>query len=141
MFLIFINDITTGITSHIRLFADDCIIYRPIISQNDHTIIQNYFDTLATWVQLWQMQLNIDKCYTLQFTRSPHSSSYEYTLNTQPLLNTGQQTYLGILIDRTLTWLPHIKVISAKATNMLNLLRCNLSDYSKQTKSTAYLSF
>jgi len=50
MFLIFINDITTGITYHIRLFADDCIIYRPIISQNDHTIIQNDLDTLATWL-------------------------------------------------------------------------------------------
>jgi len=27
MFLIFINDITTGITSQIHLFVDDCIIY------------------------------------------------------------------------------------------------------------------
>jgi len=64
MFLIFINDITTGITSHICLFADDCIIYRPIISQNDHTIIRNDLETLATWARLWQMQLNIDKCYS-----------------------------------------------------------------------------
>jgi len=87
-------------------YADDCIIYRPIISQNDHIIIQNDLDTLATWARLWQMQflqLNIDKCYSLQFTRSLYSSSYEYTLNSRPLLNMNQQTYLGILIDRTLT--------------------------------------
>jgi len=29
MFLIFINDVTTGITSHIQLFANECIIYQP----------------------------------------------------------------------------------------------------------------
>ena len=52
----------------------------------------------------------------------------------------SQQCYLGILIDRTLAWLPHIKVISAKAINMLNLFQRNLSDCFKQTKTTAYLS-
>ena len=61
-------------------------------------------------------------------------------MTSQPILNTSQQSYLGILIDRTLTRLPHIKVISAKATNMLNLLQRNLSDCSKQTKTNAYLS-
>ena len=30
MFLLYINDITNGLTSNIRLFADDCIIYRTI---------------------------------------------------------------------------------------------------------------
>ena len=32
MFLLYINDISETLTSHIRLFADDCIMYRPIIS-------------------------------------------------------------------------------------------------------------
>ena len=27
MFLLYINDISNNLTSHIRLFADDCIIY------------------------------------------------------------------------------------------------------------------
>ena len=29
MFLLYINDISENLTSHIRLFADDCIMYRP----------------------------------------------------------------------------------------------------------------
>ena len=31
MFLLYINDISENLTSHIRLFADDYIMYRPII--------------------------------------------------------------------------------------------------------------
>ena len=33
LFLSFINDLSSGITSKIRLFADDCLIYRPIKTQ------------------------------------------------------------------------------------------------------------
>ena len=40
-----------------------------------------------------------------------------------------------IVADKLLMWLPHIKVISAKVTNMVSLLQGNLSDY---TKTTAY---
>jgi hypothetical protein len=35
LFLIYINDITNNITSNIRLFADDCTIYRQIKTKED----------------------------------------------------------------------------------------------------------
>ena len=41
LFLIYINDITSNIHSQLRLFADDCLIYHPISSPEDHTILQN----------------------------------------------------------------------------------------------------
>ena len=31
MFLLYINDISENLTFHIRLFADDCIMYRPTV--------------------------------------------------------------------------------------------------------------
>ena len=33
MFLIYINDITKDISSQLRLFADDCLLYRTIKSE------------------------------------------------------------------------------------------------------------
>ena len=36
MFLLYISDISTGITSSIRLFADDCVLYRVIKIPEDH---------------------------------------------------------------------------------------------------------
>ena len=38
LFLIYINDITSNIHSRLRLFADDCLLYCPINSPEDHTI-------------------------------------------------------------------------------------------------------
>ena len=39
LFLIYINDIAADIQSTIRLFADDCLIYRHINSPEDHCIL------------------------------------------------------------------------------------------------------
>ena len=36
MFLLYINNINNNISSSLRLFADDCIIYRIIKSEQDH---------------------------------------------------------------------------------------------------------
>ena len=40
MFLLYINDIANGISSSIRLLADDCILYQTIKSKNDSAILQ-----------------------------------------------------------------------------------------------------
>ena len=40
MFLLYINDINNNISSSLRLFADDCIIYRTIKSEQDHLQLQ-----------------------------------------------------------------------------------------------------
>ena len=40
LFLYYINDITSDVESQMRLFADDALIYRPIITEDDHIILQ-----------------------------------------------------------------------------------------------------
>ena len=39
LFLLYINDLISNIQSTVRLFADDCLIYRPINSPNDHQLL------------------------------------------------------------------------------------------------------
>ena len=39
MFLLYINDITTNISSPLRLFADDCLLYNAINSKEDANIL------------------------------------------------------------------------------------------------------
>ena len=41
LFLIYINDITTSIHSELQLFADDTLIYRPILSSSDQISLQD----------------------------------------------------------------------------------------------------
>jgi len=49
LFLLYINDITCSINSEVRLFADDCIVYRTITNTLDSTILQQDIDTFQTW--------------------------------------------------------------------------------------------
>ena len=54
MFLLYINDISENLTSHIRLFADDCIMYRLIISTLH---FQKDLNRVFERTQHWQMQI------------------------------------------------------------------------------------
>ena len=49
LFLVFINDIADNLHSTARLFADDCVIYRPIHREKDHQLMQEDLDTLVGW--------------------------------------------------------------------------------------------
>jgi hypothetical protein len=69
LFLLFINDITDNIKhSQLRLFADDCLIYKEVASREDQQALQEDLDTLMTWSHTWQMLFNVDKCYTMNLS-------------------------------------------------------------------------
>ena len=55
--LIYINDhdITSNVHSQLRLFADDCLVYRTINSPENHKIFQNDLCELSRWADAWQM--------------------------------------------------------------------------------------
>ena len=49
LFLIFIYDLTDNIRSSVRLFADDCVLYRNIKSPMDCQILQDVLNSFAQW--------------------------------------------------------------------------------------------
>ena len=68
LFLCFINDIPLNVTSKIRLYADDILLYRRIISHEDCTLLQNDIDNLMKWSKDWQLIFNLNKCKFLWIT-------------------------------------------------------------------------
>ena len=62
LFLIFINDLPDNIRSSVRLFADDCVLYRNVKSPLDCQILQDDLNSLAKWEMDWQMKFNVSKC-------------------------------------------------------------------------------
>ena len=65
LFLIYINDITSNIDSQLRLFADDCLFYRPINSPAGYKTFQDDLYKLSVWADVWQMRFNVKKCCIL----------------------------------------------------------------------------
>ena len=138
LFLIYINDITENINSQIRLFADDCLIYRPINSIEDHLILQNDLHTLVDWSNKWQMEFNIPKCTILQITLCQQSDPFDYRMNNIILKTTDQHPYLGICLNHKLSWNPHITQLCNKATHLLGFLHGNLKTSLMHIKEIAY---
>ena len=61
MFLTYINDITSDLTSQMQLFADDALLFRPIKSEKDSKSLQKDLNTLQIWSKRWKMTFNISK--------------------------------------------------------------------------------
>jgi hypothetical protein len=77
LFLLFINDlpevISTGST--VRLFADDCILYRRIRSTEDINALQDDLNSLQNWERDWLMEFHPEKAKSCTSqTREIHSS-------------------------------------------------------------------
>jgi hypothetical protein len=58
LFLVFINDLPECVTLTPRLFADDCLLYRPIGSKADSEELQADLDKLQKWENNWLMSFN-----------------------------------------------------------------------------------
>ena len=140
LFLIFINDLPENIRSSVRLFADDCVLYRNIESPADCQILQDDLNSLAQWEADWQMKFNVAKCHSMRVTRHPPDKhiQFEYTLHQQRLEQVQSAKYLGITISDDLDWGQHISEISSKATKTLGFLWRNLAFAPRHTKEVAY---
>ena len=53
MFLLYINDITKDINSPLRLFANDCLLYRVVNSVEDANMLQEDLNRLSEWANTW----------------------------------------------------------------------------------------
>jgi len=62
LFLVYVNDTADNLVSPVRLFADDCAIYRQVSVSADCTTLQGDLSRLYSWIQKWQLPLNPSKC-------------------------------------------------------------------------------
>ena len=140
LFLLYINDITDNLDSNIRLFADDCILYREIASDADTDKLQADIDKLYSWSNTWQMSFNSKKCHVLSVSRKRQSPFLDYRLGNEPLTVVDSYPYLGVTVSSDLRWHRHVDNICVKATSILNLVRRNIYQCSEEVKALAYLS-
>ena len=80
LLLLFINDISNSIRSNLRLFADDCVLYKEVATQQDCQILQQDLHLLSHWSTNWQLSFNVSKCYHLGITRKKIPIEFNYSL-------------------------------------------------------------
>ena len=121
-----------------RLFADDCIIYRTVKTTTDCDALQDDLKKLADWEATWCMSFNASKCNAITISRKKNLVQYNYSLHNQVLERTDKATYLGVELTSKLTWSTHITKTCAKANRNLAFLRRNLRIKSQPIKEAAY---
>jgi len=89
------------ITSSTRLFADDCVLYCVVHSEQD----QQDLNHIIQWTKQWQMSLNIDKCVII-ILRSTSPPEFQYYINNETLTCTSQHLYLGVLFHSPMSFSP-----------------------------------
>ena len=138
LFLIYINDIQQGITSHMRLFADDSIIYKEIRSNADHMTLCDDLTRLDQWAEKWQMIFKPEKCFVMNISNKHNISHHGYQLKGKQLSTVTTWTYLGVEIDSKLTWTPQCEKVKRSAMRTLGVTQRTLHAAPKSYRATAY---
>ena len=126
LFLIYINDIHHYVTSDIHLFADDCLIQRPICNEErDTALLQADLHKLSEWSRKWLLKFNVGKCHHLRVTTTRRLCRRQYTLDGQVIQKTNSANYLGITLSSNFKWDSQIDNVSKKSTRLIGLLRRN----------------
>jgi len=108
LYLLFTADMPTTENTTISTFADDTAI---LSSNSDPKIanksVQNHLNKLQEWLNNWRIKVNESKSTHVTFTlRQKNCASLQ--INDKIIPQSTETKYLGMHLDRRLTWKNHI---------------------------------
>ena len=86
------------------------------------------------------MTFNSSKCVLLRISRSVNDVDFSYEMMEWPLESVESHKYLGVEIDRKLSWNKHISAITRKGNRALGDIRRNLHNCPEEVKKQACYS-
>lgn len=117
-------------------FADDTAINsRSKCLQQASAQLAAHLDVVEKWLSDWRIKVNEQKCKQVTFTLYRRNCP-NVTLNNAVLPQSDEVTYLGVHLDRRLTWRTHIE---AKKTHLR--LKANSPHWLINTRSPLSLDY
>lgn len=129
LYIIYTADMPTNSLIHTSTFADDTAF---VSTHKDPTIashqLQSHIYILEKWLTKWKIKVNPSKCAQVTFTLR-RGNCPNITINNTIVPEQSHIKYLGIHLDRRLTWSHHIESksthIKLKTIQLLWLLNHN----------------
>lgn len=131
LYNLFTADIPHSNITNLATFADDtCITSSDPDINSAINKLQMHLNELETWFNQWKIKVNENKSSHITFTLGLKVSP-PLTLNNNIIPIENSVKYLGIHLDKRLTWATHIKTkklsLKLKLHSLRHLLRSNIS--------------
>ena len=145
-FLININDLTDGISSIVKLFADDISLFSIVQNKNNSASqLNNDLDKISDWAYTWNMSFNPhltkraqEVIFSRNCTKEDHPPIY---FNDIPVTQNTVQKYIGLYLDEKLNYNTHVKEKLSKLYKGIGLLRNLSNKLPRQALVTIYKAF
>ena len=124
LFLIFINDLPNATNFFIKLFADDTFLCAQNADfQSLETEVNIEIQKVFQWLISNKLTLNIAKSKFMIISNSKSKPErFQISLNDSQLEECDKYKYLGVIIDKNLSWKPHVEYISGKISKACGAL-------------------
>lgn len=128
LYNIYAADQPTSLNTTVAEFADD----KPIIAIHEDPIsaslnLQNHLNLLSNWYDKWRVKVNQSKSLHTTFTlRLPPCP--EVSLADIPIPSSQSVKYIGLTIDRRLTWAQHVREKKLAINACMRLLKTLLTN-------------
>ena len=145
LFLIYINDLPSIISNKndtTLLYADDTSI---IITESSYTATKqqatSFLNNINSWFRNNLLLLNLNKTQYLECRTKKNCTTNNLTQNiNKNLLTVTNIKFLGLTIDYTLSWHPHINTLLKRLASISYAFRSLKYTLQKETLKMIYLS-
>ena len=117
------------------------LLYRVIRSGGDCVSLQSDLDILQEWEDDWQMRFNALKCQHISFCGKQVQINFNYMICNEVVKQVDSIKYLGVIIDKKITWSQQVDKIALKANRVREFLYRNIKHYSPDIKNRCYKIF
>lgn len=141
LFTLFTSDIPRTHQVEIALFADDTALYTS--DRNPARVrirLQKALTELSSWFRKWRIEVNPTKSAAVYFSNK-FRKPLAITLYEEPIPWVNSARYLGVILDRRMSFIAHTKKVGNRAKfyiSRLHQLLCKKSKMSLRNKLTLY---
>jgi ribonucleases P/MRP protein subunit RPP40 len=124
LFLVMINDLPNVLKhSKISIYADDSKIYKQIRNESDSQLLQDDLHRFYHWCEVNKLQVNVEKCCKISFSRSIDKSERVYQLGNECIPNVDIVKDLGVDFSSKMSFSHHINRAISTASKVLGFIR------------------
>ena len=143
LFLVYINDLTDNISSHMKLFADDSSLFARVTDVTDtQQKLENDLQVITEWAHQWKMVFNpditkqaIEVIFSVKNNKPVHP---ELSFNGIPVARKEFVKHLGLYLDERLSFAKHVRESIIKAKKGIAILKFISSYVSRKVLDMTY---